>query len=48
MAPPLAEVWLAPPKPNASRRRRIYAALIGIGATAGAAIGSLITALLLR
>ena len=45
---PIAEVWLAPRKSVQSRRTRMTAALIGAGAAAGAAIGSIVTALLLR
>lgn len=47
---PLAEVWLAPPrKPEGTggSRARVSMRLIGIGAAAGALLGSLITALLL-
>ena len=44
---PLAEVWLAPPRKfDVSRSRaRLYATLLGAGATVGAIIGSIITAL---
>lgn len=44
---PLAEVWLAPPRKfDASRSRaRLYATLLGAGATVGAIIASIITAL---
>ncbi len=45
---PISEVWLAPRKTAAGRRTRVYAALIGLGATAGAALGSLLTMLFLR
>jgi hypothetical protein len=45
----VSEVWLAPDKPKlGSERNRIYATLIGVGAGAGAVIGSILTALLLR
>lgn len=46
---PVSEVWLAPDKakPGAARQR-IYMTLLGVGAGAGAIIGSIITALLLR
>lgn len=46
---PVSEVWLAPEKAKPSAaRRRVYGTLIGVGAGAGALIGSIITALLLR
>ena len=46
---PVAEVWLPPAKANPSAARtRVYARLIGAGAGAGALIGSIITALLMR
>ncbi len=46
---PVSEVWLAPEKAKpSSARRRVYATLLGVGAGAGALIGSIITALLLR
>lgn len=45
---PLSEVWIAPRNKAVAKRGRIYAALIGVGITAGAAIGSIITALILR
>ena len=46
---PVAEVWLAPDKAKpGSARQRVYATLLGVGAGAGAIIGSIITALLLR
>jgi hypothetical protein len=46
---PIAEVWLAPEKvPLSSRRTRVYVALVGAGVAAGAAIGSVITALVMR
>ncbi len=46
---PVSEVWLAPAKadPRAARRR-IYATLLGAGAAAGALLGAIITALLMR
>ncbi|MGQ0641581.1 MAG: hypothetical protein ACT4P6_12575 [Gemmatimonadaceae bacterium] len=46
---PVSEIWLAPEKANpAAARRRVYATLVGAGVGAGAIIGSIITALLLR
>ena len=46
---PISEVWLAPAKTERSQARwRVYVTLIGAGAAAGAVIGSLVTALLLR
>jgi hypothetical protein len=46
---PISEVWLAPDKAKPlAARKRVYATLLGVGAGAGALIGSLITALLLR
>jgi hypothetical protein len=46
---PIADVWLAPVKTEATTARtRVYAMLLGAGAAAGALIGSIITALLLR
>jgi hypothetical protein len=46
---PVSEVWLAPEKAKPSpARKRVYGTLIGVGAGAGALIGSIITALLLR
>ena len=46
---PVSEIWLAPDKAKpTSARRRVYATLVGAGAGAGAIIGSIITALLLR
>ena len=47
----IADVWLnSPRRPNTDRRTRarIYAALIGVGATVGAILGSILTAVLLR
>jgi hypothetical protein len=44
---PIHEVWIAPPKAGSSAKTRIYATLIGAGAAAGAAIGSILTMLLL-
>jgi hypothetical protein len=45
---PVSEVWLPPTKADArTARQRVYAFLIA-GATAGALIGSVITALLMR
>lgn len=41
----IAEVWIAPRKARGSRRKRLWAALVG-AAAAGAAIGSLLTSLL--
>jgi hypothetical protein len=46
---PVSEIWLAPDKAKPSAaRNRVYATLLGVGAGAGAVIGSIITALLLR
>ncbi len=46
---PVSEIWLAPDKPKPSAaRNRVYATLLGVGAGAGAIIGSIITALLFR
>lgn len=46
---PVSEIWLAPEKAKPSAaRQRVYATLLGVGAGAGAIIGSIITALLLR
>lgn len=46
---PVSEVWLAPSKTDsAAARRRVYTMLLGAGAAAGAVIGSIITAMLLR
>lgn len=46
---PVSEVWLAPAKADSrSTRRRVYAMLLGAGAAAGALIGSIITAMVLR
>lgn len=46
---PVSEVWLAPARTGASApRRRVYATLLGAGAAAGALLGSIITALLMR
>ncbi len=46
---PIAEIWQAPQKTAASRARaRVYATLVGVGVAAGAVIGSLATAFLLR
>jgi hypothetical protein len=47
----IADIWVAPPRSRAHDRRtkaRIYAALIGTGTIAGAIIGSIMTALILR
>jgi hypothetical protein len=44
---PIAEVWIAPHRITSSRRNRLIAALIGVGA-AGAAVGSALAAALLR
>jgi hypothetical protein len=44
---PLSDVWLNPRRPDAGRAR-ISATLLGMGAAAGAAVGSLVTWLLLR
>ena len=46
---PVSEVWLAPADAGDKLgRRRLYAILLGAGVTAGAVIGSIITALLMR
>jgi hypothetical protein len=46
---PVSEIWFAPDKPKPSAaRRRVYATLLGVRAGAGAVIGSILTALLLR
>ncbi|MGH7679725.1 MAG: tudor domain-containing protein [Gemmatimonadaceae bacterium] len=47
---PISEVWLAPRKTDAGlgARRRMYAKLIGTGLAVGAALGSLLTAFLMR
>jgi hypothetical protein len=46
---PIAEIWQAPRKTHASKARaRVYATLIGVGAAAGAIIGSVVTALVMR
>jgi hypothetical protein len=44
---PISEVWIAPRKKIVTARNRVYAALIGIGIAAGAAIGVIVTGLLL-
>lgn len=47
---PLEEIWIAPPRKRSADSRtkaKVYALLIGAGATAGAIIGSIITALAL-
>jgi hypothetical protein len=45
---PISEVWLpSPRKPATGSKARIYATLIGAGATLGAIIGSAITAMIL-
>ena len=44
----IQDVWIAPAKPASARKARVSAALIGVGVTVGAALGSIITALLLR
>ena len=46
---PLEDIWIAPPRKRSADSRtkaKVYALLIGAGATAGAIIGSIITALL--
>ena len=45
----IADIWLEPERKNDQRamRRRMYATLIGLGAGAGAIIGSIITALIM-
>ena len=46
---PLEEIWIAPPRRRSADSRtkaKVYAMLIGAGATVGAIIGSIITALL--
>ena len=48
---PIEEVWLNTPRRPRSERRaraRVYATLIGAGATIGALLGSILTAVLLR
>lgn len=46
---PIAEIWQAPRKTSASRTRaKVYATLIGAGVAAGAIIGSVVTALVMR
>jgi hypothetical protein len=47
---PISEVWLAPRKKHVGpgARKRIYAALVGTGVAIGAALGSILTALLMR
>lgn len=46
---PVSEVWLAPDKvPSSASRTRVYATLVGFGVGAGALIGSIVTALLMR
>ncbi len=45
---PVSEVWLAPAKTDsAAARRRTYATLLAAGASVGALVGSIITALLM-
>jgi hypothetical protein len=44
---PISEVWIAPRKKAVTTRSRVYAALIGVGIAAGAAIGAIVTGLLL-
>ena len=45
---PVSEVWLAPAKADArATGRRVSAILLGVGAAAGALLGSIVTALLL-
>ena len=44
---PLDQVWLAPANPENRRSRRLAVMLLGIGAAAGAVIGSIITALVI-
>jgi len=46
---PVSEVWLPPPKPSAearTARKRLYMTLLGAGASLGAIVGSIITALI--
>lgn len=48
---PIREIWQDPrrtPRPAGSNRARVYATLLGAGAAAGAIIGAVVTALLLR
>ena len=46
---PIAEIWQNPPRTvKSSARSKVYATLIGAGLAAGAAIGSIVTALLMR
>jgi hypothetical protein len=45
----VSEVWLAPPKArSAAGRTRVYLTLMGVGASIGALIGSIVTALVVR
>lgn len=44
---PIWEVWLAPEKASPAGRRRVYA-LLAAGGAAGALLGSIVTAILLR
>lgn len=44
----VGEVWLAPKTDPRSSRKRMYVTLLGAGAAAGALIGSILTALVLR
>jgi hypothetical protein len=44
---PLRDVWLVPRTAERLRRRRVYAALLGVGAAIGAATGALVTALIM-
>jgi hypothetical protein len=45
---PLSDIWLAPPRTLdvSGSRARLYATLLGAGATVGAIIGSLLTAII--
>ncbi len=46
---PISEVWLSAVSRDAKRaKRRLYATLLGVGAAAGALIGAIITAAVLR
>jgi hypothetical protein len=45
---PVSEVWLAPAKADPrTTGRRVSAILLGVGAAAGALLGSIVTALLM-
>ena len=44
----IRDVWITPLKNNTKSKARVYGALLAVGATVGAAIGSLLTLLILR